>query len=60
MIDRDHDRRAIADLAAAVRDRLARAEQQEELRLHLELEREQITAEPSPPEPRRVIVIDLS
>lgn len=57
------DRKALADLSLAVRERLNRAEQAEELRLSLELHPpEAPEAKPTQAEPTgsRIVVIDLS
>lgn len=57
------DRKALADLSLAVRERLNRAEQAEELRLSLELHPpEALEAKPTQAEPvgSRIVVIDLS
>ena len=57
------DRKALADLSLAVRERLNRAEQAEELRLSLELHPlEAPEAKPTPAKPvgSRIVVIDLS
>ena len=57
------DRKALADLSLAVRERLNRAEQAEELRLSLELHPpEAPEAKPTQAEPAgsRIVVIDLS
>ena len=57
------DRKALADRSLAVRERLNRAEQAEELRLSLELHPpEAPEAKPTQAEPvgSRIVVIDLS